>query len=234
MVDFTVTDPSVIDTDAVAQPTPAAKRRGVPYGMAAAIGGDYLNALGQQQGFRSLASERQRQLAEQEALQEQSAKTSEAFIANNQPAVAAQRSQIQLAAPGQAFIQSMKDYHPMGLGAAAASAMVPGQQAATTNLSAANARLAQINAPKVAGLGLQSAESELGNQRTTIDEQSRRLAELYGQRESVAAGQGRALRQGGNLLKVEGENLSGAQGYQEGLWNKRRNQPVQPAVQPVY
>lgn len=188
----------------------------IPYGEAAAVGGAVLNSVGQAQGFRALAREKKRQMAEQMALQAEADKEQGASIANNNPSLVDARNTDQLARPGEEYLQTLQAYKPLGMGAAAAGAFVPAAQADANAVSAANIRLARQNAQGQNRIGMQVAAGDLADKRAGVEEKSRRLAALYDIKDQRAAGEGAELRGFGNMLQTAGGVAGGFQGSQEG------------------
>jgi len=184
-------------------------------GEGAAVGGAVLNSVGQMQGFRALAREKRKQLAEQQAIQAEADKDMGATIGNNNPSLLEERTIDQMARPGEEYLQSLQGYKPLGMGAAASAAMVPAQQADANQISAANIRLARQNAQGQTQIGMRVAAAELGDKQAGHTEKSRRLAALYDLRDQAAASEGAELRGAGNMLQAAGGVAGGFQGSQE-------------------
>lgn len=166
----------------------------------AALAGSVMNSIGSAQGLRALARERRRQLAETEALEAENVRETGASIANSNPSLLAERASADLAAPGQAYLEKLSTYQPIGLSVSQQTAAAPQLQAGLRMAMDDNQTMARDNGDQVAAMGLRTRQDELQDRRAGLRSKGRRLAALYDLRDQQAAQKGEGLRNGGNML----------------------------------
>lgn len=180
-----------------------------PFGLALTGAGILANNIGQAQGARGLAGAKRAQLAEQQKFQDESNADTGAAIANANPALAAEQSTASFAQPGQAFVEGLKDYHPLGLSMPAQQALSSSMGATVADAEEANQRLARINGRGQAQRGIGLSMQALQDKQGTLRDKFKRRAALYDIQDQVAAGHGMALREGGNIAKAVGSGMAG-------------------------
>ena len=166
----------------------------------AALAGSVMNSIGSAQGLRALAAERRRQLAEQEKLEKENVAATGASIANSNPNLLAEQATADMAAPGQAYLEKLGTYQPVGLSISQQTAAAPQLQAGLRIAMDDNQQLARENGDEVAAMGLRTRQADLEDRKAGIRSKGRRLAALYELRDQQAAQRGEGLRNGGNML----------------------------------
>lgn len=181
-------------------------------GAGMGLGGSVLNSIGEQQGFRSLAAAKKKQLAEQDAIQEEDRKDVSATMQNNNPWLMANRNEIQRMQPGQKYLESVRDVGPVGLSVSQQTAGAPQQEANMAEANAANERLARLNAAEQTSVGLRLSDAEFQDRRGGRKSRGQRMAQLYDLLDMQAAQKGEGMRNLGNMLIAGGGAMGGMGG----------------------
>lgn len=199
----------------------------IPYGEAAAVGGAVLNGVGQMQGARALASQVAKQQTQQMGIQKEADQATGAAVGNNNPAILDERNTAAVAAPGQAYLQSLNGYRPLGMSVAASNDFATGLQSGGNENIAANIRAARASGQAQTRRGMAASLGNLEDTRATLAEKARRLSSLYSLNDTLAASRGAGLRGFGNLLQVAGGVGAGAEGAAAG--SRQPNRATDPA-----
>lgn len=199
----------------------------IPYGEGAAVGGAVLSGIGQMQGARGLASAVAKQQTQQMGIQKQADQATGAAIGNTNPALMDERNTAAAAAPGQAYLQSLGGYKPLGMGVAAGNDFASGMQSGGNENIAANIRAARTAGQAQTRRGMAASLGNLEDTRGVLGEKSRRLSSLYSLDDMLAASKGAGLRGVGNLLQVAGGVGAGAEGMAAG--SRQPNRSTDPA-----